>query len=170
MSTKRQIDFFVDQFGLPLVVGSFYGVKIGDINTTRATLYKCVMILRGKVWLRPIGPKPGPDSILSNLEAARVRFLALDANLSPLDAIPPGADIENRIEKMRTFLEKRLQICKKIQLRQAALIHDVFEALEGSQADDDLNDAVCSFVRDPESHSTIETLLEAYAASLRGDQ
>lgn len=167
MSTQRQISFLVDQFGLPLEPGSFYGVATVDAPPTRAAIYKCVMVIRGKAWLRPIDSKLGPARVVCNIEANGYRFYLLDANLSQLQEIPPGAIAAN-VAVMRKFLHERAKSCKKIQTRQAALIHEIFEALEGSRPDSDLNDAICSFVRDPESHETTETLLAAYEASLRG--
>lgn len=160
--TLQKQDFLVDQFGQPLQAGQSYGVVRGGA-VTRAVVHECLMNIRGRVWLR--GPD-GSTLFLSNWAAGGTQFFLVDGSGRMVDVMP-AAVRESHIEKARAVLEQCARRAAKLQYRQSDLIHDAAQALAGAMPAADLLDALSTFVRDADSHVTIETLIAAYAESLK---
>jgi hypothetical protein len=167
-------NYMVDQFDEPLEVGRCYGGHLCG-QQTRAQVFYVDAILRDRWVMRHVDttqPKTegvpaftGQRVVLTNLMAGLYSFIRLDEQYREVTEIAEPAK-SKRVANMRRGLEQIAKDAARIRQKQTRLIQEVALALEGAAAPDDVGDMAAAFVRDDESHITIEQMVELYSDSL----
>jgi hypothetical protein len=170
MARVRTHSHLVDQFGEPLEGGRWYGIRLHTEPPTRAVPRNCEFLLRERAFFRR---EDGSTLVISQLSAASYCFVLLDDEKREITRIPDA--IKDRELKS---VANTLQIIKSQAFRRRRRLQDLSDELStllaGVAPADDLAAAIASFIRDDDSHVTVESLLEWYSnhldQELRGGQ
>lgn len=169
-------NYMVDQFGEPLEIGKCYAMHLtGD--QTKATVWYVREVIR-HLWIldrvdtsepQTHGLPPvltGTSHKLTNLTAGLLQFIRVDNQYRPVEQLAEPAKQE-RARNLRRGLRKIAKEAQVLREKQRRLIQEVTVALEGVSEDpSDVGDLAATFIRDDESHATIELLVGLYLDSL----
>jgi hypothetical protein len=154
-----------DQFGALVEVGKVYGVRLKSDPATRAVAAECDFIIRGRYWFRT---RDGLRFDVPMLSTPQYVATLLDDQLREVTATPPAV-IEQRVAEFRDAVTLISAQARATRSKQARLMERVFRAWGCVDPGERLAEAVATFVRDEESHVTIETLTAAYRDALLGE-
>lgn len=163
----RLLGGLTDLFGQLVEPGKWYGVREASDPPSRAVAAQCISIIRERVWFRN---QHGYKFDLANTpDGGGYRLHPLDENLREVTRDATREVLEKRVTEVRRMLELIAARAARRRRQQLDLMAEVAELWGCVTKHEDFADDVAGFIRDDESHVTVETLAKQYRAELLGD-
>jgi hypothetical protein len=163
-----KLNHMVDQHRTRLEPGQNYGVAFGGGSAAR--VFRLFALLRHPrplacfIEIDPRTRQPtGVELALSNSECALYFFHRLDSEFREV----PTPTQSRRVRELSRFLRELNREAARLRKRQLRLMQEANAALFGCGDPVEIGDAVAAWIRDTDSHVTIEHLIDLFVRSER---